>query len=298
MAGIQSTLASANYSFWELQATGFERIHVFSEIQAGSVGRRSCPSMFTNTGTELFIQLSGNVVSGPTTGSGDLSYAATDPGGPSQSIATQAIIPVIPFGFGPGGLYSTGQSRYYIHVDNEVHEDRINGSTTAPDLFQFVTVDPEANTAPYPVGGNYVINALTGGTFQTGYMSNELTLSTAPEGGGERVNRYAGNSPSPYYAILENPTPGSVSGTTDVSFRVYGTATGLTGIVYYSAQQSWVENTATLTGTVSGGSASLSANTIINVDADDGATLYTFTWNHNSDGITDGVPLRMAIELL
>jgi hypothetical protein len=291
MAGIQSTLSSTPFSLWELQASGFERIHIFSGTLTGN-GRASCPSLFSSTGNELFIQLSGS-----TGGSGDVSYVATGLGTPSQSIGFNSILPVIPNGFEPGGIYATGRSRYYIFVDNEVHEDRINGSTTFPDLFQFVTADPESAAGLYPVAGNYVINPLTGGSFMTGFLSNEFTLSTAPFGGGDRVHRYSG-SPNPFYAILENPTPGTSSGTTDVSFRVYGSGTGFTGIVYYSSQQNWVENTATLTGSVTGGSASLSANTIINVDADDGTTLYTFTWDHATDGITNGIPLRMNIELL
>ena len=128
----------------------------------------------------------------------------------------------------------------------------------------------------------------------TGFITNELTLSTAPFGGGARINR----SFNKVYVILENPVPGSVAGTTDISFRVYGTGSGFTGTAYYSSQQSWIENIATLTGSVTGGSASRSVNNIINITADSGATLYTFTWNNGTDGITNGVPLRMNIELL
>jgi hypothetical protein len=296
MAGHQGTGTTSTVSFWELGPLGFERTHVFSQIQGGGTGRGrdSCPSLFTNTGNEIYVQLSGNVISGPLTGFGDISFEVDDPGLPTQSVSVNVTLSVIPSGFEPTGVNAVGSSRYYIFVDNEKHEDRIGGGVTFPDLFQFHTGDPESAAGLPPVAGNYQINALTGGTFQTGFMSNELTLSTASFGGGERVNRRTNG----VYAVLETPIPGSSSGTTDVSFRVYGTGSGLTGTAYYSAQQSWIENTATLTGGVTGGSASRSGNNIINIAADSGATLYTFTWDHSTDGITDGLPLRMNIELI
>ena len=295
MAGLQGSGFNSTFSLWELGPGGFERTHSFTQLQGGNqLGRYGCPSIFTKSGSELYLQFSGEVLSGALIGAGDISFQVLNPGLPSQSVAVNESLSVIPLFFKPTEIHAIGRSRYYIFVDNEVHEDRINGSITAPDLFQFHTGNPESTAGLPPVAGNYQINPLTGGSFMTGFISNEFTLSTATFGGGARINR----SVNKVYVTLENPVPGSVSGTTDVSFRVYGSGSNFTGTAYFSSQQSWIENIATLTGSVTGGSASRSGNNIINITADSGATLYTFIWDHSTDGITNGVPLRMNIELL
>jgi hypothetical protein len=95
---------------------------------------------------------------------------------------------------------------------------------------------------------------------------------------------------------MENPVISSTMGAMDVSFRVYGTDTGLDGRVYLSLNQETPDTQITILS-VSGGSASVASNVISNITADGGATLYTFTWAAASDGVTDGVPVTLVMDL-
>jgi hypothetical protein len=173
-------------------------------------------------------------------------------------------------------------------VDNQNYDEGIGGSVTFPDLYQF--------HLPTADSGSYRHNALTGGTFMTGTgPSNSFTLPCVRYGGSDRIELNTGG-----FCVLENPVPSAIAGAMDISFRTYGTPPGgpFTGNVYFSSTQETPDTPATLVGTVTGGSASRSGNIILNIASDSGATLYTFTWDKTADGIIDGVPLKMVIELL
>jgi hypothetical protein len=102
-----------------------------------------------------------------------------------------------------------------------------------------------------------------------------------------------GGAPRAELGDSSNP-PVEVDGGTKWFFRVYGTGGPAVMTLYYNNEELSPDSIATLTGsvTVESGTPSTtpsrSGNTITNLTADDGATLYSFIHDASADGLGEG----------
>jgi hypothetical protein len=121
-------------------------------------------------------------------------------------------------------------------------------------------------------------------------ISDDYGLPSQTRGGGIRS---PGGAPRAELGDVSNP-PAEVVGGTKYFFRVYGTGGPSTMFLYYNEDEDTPRTQATLTGvvTVESGSPattpSRSGNTIINLTADAGATLYSFIHDASSDSLGEG----------
>jgi hypothetical protein len=272
---------------WKLEDTGWEVAHIFSsspDINMHFAAEYNTPILFTPDNQNLVLIISGETSVGV---AGDQAALIQNPGTGSQ-VVTDITDPIIPSDFRPGGANAVNGARYILFTDTQ------NSSVpTSPDFYIWRLA---------------VHNSGNWGFYQYTDTSTELTyLGIGPsfqyvgphikQGGQGRISAGANaTSTNKVYAAMENPVISSTMGAMDVSFRVYGTDTGLDGRVYLSLNQETPDTQITILS-VSGGSASVASNVISNITADGGATLYTFTWAAASDGVTDGVPVTLVMDL-
>jgi hypothetical protein len=283
--GFTTDTAANPAGLFELQESGFVSVGTMPDHQMGTNGEDSAPVLFSPDNESLVLIISGETLSNV---DGDQAFRIQNPGTGSQTI-TNITDPVIPAQFRPGGASAVEFSHYYVVTDTQN-----SSSPTSPDFYFFRTNNKASSTF---------------GTYQwQGYSTTMSFLGIGPSwqfkpseckrGGQGRLSAGANaTSTNKVYAELETPVVSSTLGGMDISFRVYGTDTGLTATVYFSLDQETPDTQATLVGTVSGGSASRSGNTITNVTADDGATLYTFTWAALGDGASVGIPATLVMDL-
>jgi len=287
MAGIpSSTGSSENPSLYELIGQEFKIVNTFTELQRGTSGHFGKPALFSNNGTDLVFIVSGQRVSDLE--DGDLAFEITDPGTGSQTV-TERTSALIPSEFQPTGAQASNRSRYYVFIDNEN-----SSSVTSPDIYVWRLANSTTGNYEFFSFTDTTTTLSSGGTGPT----FEFTFFENVTGGSDRISAGASSTTNKIYAEVENPTASSTAGAMDVSFRAYGSSTGLTATAYFTTNRNQVSTQATLVGTVSGGTASRSGNTIIDVDADDGATLYTFTWDATTDSVSQGEKVNFTIDLV
>lgn len=260
----QGTTAGDVYELRKFEGGTFTVIHTFTGVNMGANGELGSACLFSD-GTDLVaITIGAN---------GDEAWRIQNPGEGSQSVTdvTSSVIPTI---FQSGGDAETGTPRYFVFVDTV--------TDPANPAYYLNRLSGVVSSAETGQGGSYTMMQYTD-------TATELEIiNEGPESDLFVVNHKAGGSEyivgtdQNVYVELENFSVNSANQIT-FDFRTYGTATGLTGTLYYNVNLETPATAGTLTA-VSGGSASISAGTIINIAADDGATLYSATWDATSDG--------------
>jgi hypothetical protein len=271
---------------WMLEDTGFTLKHSFTGLNndfSGSVHGR--PLLFTHDNSGLVFICTGEDGVGGSLG--DQAYHIQKPGTGSQ-VVTDITTSVIPSQFRVGGAEVVAGSRYYLFTDTQN-----SASPTSPDFYIWRLASSTS--------GNYGFYTWQGIASELSYQgigpSYQFQVPDVKGGGQERISAGANaTSTNKVYAEMETPVISSTQGAMDVSFRVYGTDTGLDGRVYFSPVDETPSTQATIIA-VSGGSTSVASNVISNITADDGATLYTFTWTANTDGVTNGIPVTLVMDL-
>jgi hypothetical protein len=198
--------------------------------------------------------------------------------------------------YGSGGGSATLDRRWTAMVDNDTDaaNPRIHLWTWAPggatECWEWKsTSDGGASWNELePVGG------LAG-------ISDDFTLPGIQVGGGVRL---AGGAARPELSDASNPSE-EVAGGTKWYFRVYGTNVSTISLaLYYDAEEEAPITQATLTGSVtveSGSPATVpsrSGNTIINLTADGGATLYSFVHDATADLLDEGASYTLMLDVL
>ena len=246
------------------QGGAFTLEHTFTGVTMGTLGEAGSGCIFSD-GTDLIAIT--NVANG------DQIWRIQNPGEAGQSVTdvTGSVMPAI---FQSGGDAETNPSRWSCYVDNTTNP-------TSPDFYLF-RLSGVVGTSNIGQGGSYTTLQYTDTATELAIVNegpeSDFFLVNEKTGGSERIVGTDEN----VYAELENFDVNSSNQIT-FDFSVYGTATGLTGTLYYNVDLETPTTTGTLVA-VSGGSASISAGTIIGITADDGATLYSATWDASGDG--------------
>ena len=287
-AGYNETSGSNQEAMlWKFTDTGWEVVHTFDGtpyIDNNFAGSTSSPILFTPDNQNLVFISSGKDGSANT---GDQAALIQNPGTASQ-IVSDITDPVIPAQFRPLGSNAVGSTRYVLFTDTQN-----SSSPTSPDFYIW-------RLAVHNVG-NWGFYQYTDTNTELAYLGIGPSFQYAgphiKQGGQGRISAGANStSTNKIYAEMESPVISSSLGSMDVSFRIYGTGTNIEARVYVSSEQETPDTQITITS-VTGGSASVAANVISNLTADDGATLYTFTWPADADGITNGVPVSLVMDL-
>ena len=180
-----------------------------------------------------------------------------------------------------GGGSANANRRWLVFVDNDT-------VPTAPRTFLWTWIAGGATECWEWTGVGTEIEAVAG----LAGISDDFSLPYVTRGGGVRNT---GGAPRGELGDVSNPAVAVAAGT-KWFFRVYGTGGPSIMTVYYSANEETPTTVATLAGSVvveSGAPATTptrSGNTIINLTADDGATLYSFVHDTGADSLGVGVP--------
>ena len=288
LAGYQNSSGVSQFArLWVLDDTGFTIVYTFDTdpiMDNGFSGASGNPLLFSPDNSSLVFITTGEDGSNNV---GDQAALIQNPGTGSQ-IVTDITDPLIPSQFRPLGADAVGTARYFLFTDTQN-----SSSPTSPDFYIWRLADQSAGSYGFYqyVDTSTVLSYLGIGP------SHQYWGPHIKNGGQDRISAGANStSTNKIYTELENPVIGSSIGTMDISFRVYGSDTGLDGRVYMSLDQETPDTQITITS-VTGGSTSVASNVISNITADDGATLYTLTWPATADGVTDGVPVTLVMDL-
>jgi hypothetical protein len=160
------------------------------------------------------------------------------------------------------------QDRWSIYVDNDT-------DPTAPAYYLIVVQGPAPGTghAVYRwegFGTEMGSGTVTGESGPGASVSTAFALPETKHGGGEAISQGVAS-----YAEIEDETP--IIGGYRLSYRVWGTQSGLTGRVYFSTEQGPPDTLASIVG---GGT------TINSITGDSGGSLRTVDIDLSTSGIT------------
>jgi hypothetical protein len=246
-------------------------------LSVGASGSQGHHAIFTDDATGDLI----GFVSGT---SQSQAWRFTDPAG--SVIAAQISTTVMGATEGAdkylvGGGSASTDRRWAVYVDNDT-------APTTPRTF-LTTWIPGGGTETWEWKGVAAeMEAVAG----LAGISDDFAMPYVTSGGG---NRGTAGAPRAELGDVSNPAAATAAGT-KWFFRVYGTGGPSVMTVYYNADEEAPDSIATLTGSVvveSGSPATTptrSGNTIINLTADAGATLYSFVHDTGADGLGVGVP--------
>lgn len=235
--------------------------------------RHGCGTMFTDPSTGDLIVITNGYDTAFQRGS--RAFRLT----PSGTTFTPSDITttVIPSGLRPGvrGVSDDHmEDRWFVYVNTDTP-----GST---EVYFFAAAGPAPGTgySVYQWAGVGAEMTLVGVGPSTTYGVPE-----APFGGGDRISRGSGNQ-------CEFVSGLKVPGGFQVSYRVWGLQPGQSVTLWYSLSQETPDQQASISAQT-GGSGISGGNQVDGITGDDGATLFTLTW----DALADAVPVPDSAHL-
>jgi len=275
---VNTGIPGAHCKLFRYQAGAFTEIYNWiSATPAGSAGTGGC--LFTDYASGELIALT-NLGA---TSVGTSFWIVNNPEGTASTTnITSTVLGVVEGAaiYAPGGGSASSSRKWQIMVDND--SDPTN---------------PRTYLWTWTAGGG----ARVWQWQNTGAEIQSVTLTTIA---GDNFVRYSGTRGGGNYFVTSGAPraelgdavniPTEVFGGTKWYFRLYGTGGPVTLRLYYNSSELAPSNLATLTGsvTIESGSPSTiparSGNTITNLTADDGATLYSFVHAASSDGLAEG----------
>lgn len=188
---------------------------------------------------------------------------------------------VIPAGLQPGVRGSTNaiEDRWYVFDSTDTP-----GSN---EIYFFTAEGPAPGTSYTVYQWNGVASVIT--SIGSGPSTTVYSIPEAANGGGDRIFRSSGNQPA-----IE--TGAAVLGGYQISYRVYGTQSGQSVTGWYSQEQESPMQQMTISAQT-GGSGITGGNTVTGITGDDGATLFTLTWDTTTDNIPSGDTCSMFLDI-
>ncbi len=190
----------------------------------------------------------------------------------------------VPTSLASGGAFAFANSQWGAFTDNDT-----NPASPTTYLFQMTTDNP--TNAWFMWEWNGPSSLLTGPT--VGPTNVRLAMpQNGCIGGGNQIF-----TEGELDVRVENTV--SILGGEQISFRAYGDVGPTDKIIdfFYGVEEGIPTAQCTLTGAVTGGVATRNNNQVEDVQADDGATLYTAIWDTPTDGINPGDRLHIMARI-
>ena len=252
MAYLTSVSGGATFNLAQYQGATFVDIGTFPGLDSLGGAENGGLCLFTDN-TDLFCVVGGRVGGSE----GQNCFRVVDPGLGTQAITdvtaagANSTNGVIPAGLQPGGG-SIEESQWSCFVNSET--DPAN-----PEIYlAYLTGPGLTGTIQFYAFTDFNTTLTTVGT---GGISSDVYLVDEKRGGGSRV--ITGTGGGKIYADIVDHSE-LVSGNVQISYRVYGSGSDVTGTLFASGGQSIAATSITITA-ASGGSSSASGGDIIDI---------------------------------
>ncbi len=242
------------------------------------------PMLFVDENEDLYAVVCDNNPAG-----GLHALKLTSTGGPGTSFTELDVTTtIIPTELRTGGAQANRTSAIGCYVDTVANP-------TSPAIYFWVRTNSLDFASSYHLY-QWAGPAATWDLVGLGIISDLYTLPHTKHGG----SQYTFQGTNKIAAQIESFT--TVSSTAaNISFRVYGTGSDVSGRILHSGSATDPggppDTQATLIDPVSGGSMTRAGNQLNDITPDAGVTLYTCRWDFGTDGFNAGQSPRIVVDL-